>query len=186
MAGMRKVVVASAIVALTTGVLTGCSPSLTTEDPEATSEAPASPWPVATPTKPPPDPCADPAASVPTGFAQFSNADIKAALEKAPLPPGVVVMNETDLFSIMKRSMIDVVVRICKPDLVGDPLKDVASTIATAIARSPAGGTVVSLRVTNTAAAGDPQGKVKVEDFQNYSWASKPPARAVWKYSNEE
>lgn len=170
--------------ALTGCLLLGCSSS-TTEDAGPTSEAPASPWPVPTTTTAPPDPCANPAASVPTGFAQFSNPDIKAALEKAALPPGVVVMNETDLFNIMQRSMIDVVVRICKPGLIGDPLKDVATTVAAAIDQSPAGGTVVSLRVTNTAAAGNPQGKVRVEDFQNHTWRPGA-ARAAWKFSNEQ
>lgn len=183
---MRKGL-ATALVALSGCLLAGCSSAFTPEDVETPSTSiTAVPWPSGTPPKPPPDPCADPAASVPTGFAQFSNPDIKAALEKAPLPPGVVVMNESDLFNLLKRSMIDVVVRVCKPGLVGDPFKDVATTIATAIARSPAGDTVVSLRVTNTAAASNPQGKVLVEDFQNYTWAPSPAARARWKYANEE
>jgi hypothetical protein len=185
MADVRKLA-ASVVVAVASCVLVGCSPSLTNEDPETSSDAPASPWPMTTTTSKGPDPCANPAASVPTGFAQFSNADIKAALEKAPLPPGVVVMNETDLYNIMNRSMIDVVVRICKPGLLGDPLKDVATTIAVAIAKSPAGGNVVSLRVTNTTAASNPQGKVKVEGFQNYSWTPGAAARSRWTYPNEE
>jgi hypothetical protein len=157
MADVRKLA-ASVVVAVASCVLIGCSPSLTNEDPETSSDAPASPWPMTTTTSKGPDPCANPAASVPTGFAQFSNADIKAALE----------------------------VRICKPGLLGDPLKDVATTIAVAIAKSPAGGNVVSLRVTNTTAASNPQGKVKVEGFQNYSWTPGAAARSRWTYPNEE
>lgn len=171
-------------IALVGCLLVGCSSATTPDETSSSAPPAASPW--TTSTTPPREPCANPEASVPTGFAQFSNADIKAALEKAPLPPGVVIMNETDLFSIMQRSMIDVVVRICKPGLVGDPLKDVATTIAAAIKRSPAGPTVMSLRVTNTAAVGDPQGKVRVKDFQNYSWTANTAARAAWKYPDQE
>lgn len=118
----------------------------------------------------------------------FTTPEIEAALQAAPLPPGVVIVNEQDLYNIDDKSMIDVVVRVCQPGLVGDPLKDVATTIATAIKQSPVGNTVMSLRVNNEANIGHPQAMVRAEDFQMYTWAPNAiccVTRASWKFQNE-
>jgi hypothetical protein len=90
---------------------------------------------------------------------------------------------------IMDESKIDVVVRVCQPGLAGDPLKDVATTIASAIKGSPVGDTVESLRVTNIAEDGNPEGRVRAEGFQMYLWSPDAVCcvnRAGWKYPSEK
>jgi hypothetical protein len=68
-------------------------------------------------------------------------------------------------------------------------LKDVATTIASAIKGSPIGDTVESLRVTNIAEDGNPEGRVRAEGFQMYLWSPDAVCcvnRAGWKYPSEK
>jgi hypothetical protein len=118
----------------------------------------------------------------------FTSPEIRGALESAPLPPEVVLISEQDLGNAEDPSKIDVVVRVCQLGLVGDPLKDVATTVAYAIKQSPAGDSVESLRVSNVANDGHPQAKVRVEDFQSYLFAPDAVCcvnRAKWKFASE-
>jgi hypothetical protein len=127
-------------------------------------------------------------APAPTGPADYTSPEIQAALEAAPLPAGLII-NEQDVSNTDDKSKIDVIVRINQPGLTGDPLKDTSTTIAQAIKTSAVGDSVASLRVSNFAEGDHPEGKVRVEDFQLYTWAPDNICcvdRAAWKYPGEE
>lgn len=86
------------------------------------------------------------------------------------------------------RSMIDVVVRICNPGLVGDRLKDSGTAVARAIKDSPVSDRVASLRVTNVAEGDSPVGRIRCEDFALNTFsteADQGAVRAGWKYPGD-
>jgi hypothetical protein len=121
---------------------------------------------------------------------KFTNPHIQAALEAAPLPPGVSIVKEMDQYNIDDKSMIDVLVYVCQPDLKGDALKDVATTLARALKASTVSEQIKEMRVSNWAGREtDDTAKVRVDDFQSQTFATEADqgaVRASWKYPSQD
>lgn len=130
------------------------------------------------------------AAACPTTSPTFTSPEIQSALQSAPLPPEVQILSETDEYNVDDPSMITVLVYLCQPGLKGDPLKDVATTVASALKTSPVGEKVHELRVSNWAdRETDETARVRVEDFQTFTWSPDAVCcvnRASWKYPSED
>ncbi len=111
---------------------------------------------------------------------------MEKALSTATLPDGATVVSEQSLYNVDDRTMIDTIVRVCAPGVTGDELKDVGTAIAQALRPLPEADTIESLRVTNTAEAGD-GARIRCEDFQVYTWddAAAVSPRTNWKTSAE-
>jgi hypothetical protein len=136
------------------------------------------------------DPGASPGgpAACPTTAPVFTDDRIKAALGSVILPDGVSLVDEHDFPNVDNHPLIDVVVRLCEAGLVGAALKDAATLVGRALKDSPAGEEIYSLRVRNAAADADPQGRVRVDHFQDASFdpAGDPGAvRDAWKYPDQ-
>lgn len=110
-----------------------------------------------------------------------------AAAKAAKVPEGVAVVGVQSVSNVEDRRDIDAIVRVCSPGLVGDELKDVATSIAQAVKASPVGSTVASMRVTNTAEDSNPKGRVRCEDFGLHTFSSEADAgavRASWSFAD--
>lgn len=105
----------------------------------------------------------------------------------AQLPNGTVIVSGVNQYNVDNRNLRDIIVRICKPGLTGDALKDVASELARSIKAS--GLLVQTMRVTNTAEESSTQAKVRCEDFPSRTFSATANTGAVrtsWKYPSEK
>ncbi|MGC5248916.1 hypothetical protein ACPXB3_18550 [Gordonia sp. DT219] len=124
----------------------------------------------------------------PGGATAGTDGAIAEAVGAASLPSGTSLVNVQSVANIDDRSKSDVVVRVCSPGTFGNQLKDLGTVIARSIKQSPAGDSVASLRVTNTAEEGNPQGKIRCEDFAIRTFSADAlngALRAAWKYPSE-
>lgn len=108
----------------------------------------------------------------PTGAPQFEAPDIQAALEAAPLPPGVAILQEIDQYNVDDESMINVLVYVCQPGLKGDQLKDVATILAQSLKASSASAKIQEMVSNRADRETDQTAKVRCEDFQSRTFST--------------
>lgn len=126
----------------------------------------------------------------PMNAPQFGDPDIQAALEAAPLPPGVSILQEIGEYTVDDKSMINILVYVCQPGLKGDPLKDVATVLAQSLKASPVSEKIQEMRVSNWADRDtDQTAKVRCENLQLHTFSAEanPGAvRASWKFPSQD